>query len=256
MTTRGDGNTVLSVDRTFEILEAIRDRGMDVGITELAEQLDVSKSTVHNHLSTMEKWGFVVNENGGYRLGLRFLSFLDGLQNSNRLYQAAKDEVDDLVERTGERSQILNEENGYGVYIYQQTDDRAITTNSQVGTRVSLHSSAIGKALLAYQPQSKVDRILERDGLPAETENTITSREEFAEELNRVRENGIAFDDEEGIEGMRCVAAPIRNENDVSVGAISVSGPCTRIEGDRFEETIPREVERAAQAIEINYRYS
>lgn len=255
MTPEQNKNTVLSVDRAFEMLETIRDQG-DVGVTELAEVLNVSKSTVHNHLNTMETRGYVVKQDGSYQLGLRFLSFPDVLQKSNRLYQTAKDEVDDLVERTGERSQILCEENGYGVYIYQQTVDRAITTNSKVGSRVSLHSTAIGKALLAFQPQEKVDRILDRDGIPAKTENTITSRDEFEEELKRVREEGIAFDDEEGIEGMRCVAAPIRDEDNVSVGAISVSGPCTRITGDQFRETIPREVERAAQAIEINYRYS
>lgn len=249
------GNTVRSVDRTFDILEVIRDRG-EVGVTELADLLGISKSTVHNHLNTMANRGFVVNENDRYRLGLRFLSFPDVVQKSNRLYQTAKDEVDELVDRTGERSQVLVEENGYGVYIYQQTDDRAITTNSRVGTRVSLHSTAIGKALLAHQPTEAVERVLDRDGLPAETENTITSRAEFEGELERVREAGVAFDDEEGIEGMRCVAAPIRNDRDVSVGAISVSGPCTRIKGERFEETLPEEVKRAAQAIEINYRFS
>jgi DNA-binding IclR family transcriptional regulator len=255
MTDQPKTNTIQSVERTFEMLETMRDRGA-VGITELAEQLDVSKSTVHNHLNTMEGRGYVVNDGGTYRLGLRLLSFPNTLQKSHWLYQAAKDEVDELVERTGERSQVLVEEDGYGVYIYQQTDDRAITTNSKVGTRVTLHSSAIGKAMLAFQPEERVERILHRDGLAARTENTITSREAFEAELAEIRDEGVAFDDEEGIEGMRCVAAPIRNEDSVSVGAISVSGPCTRIAGERFESTLPREVERAAQAIEIKYRYS
>lgn len=255
MTDHTNKNRVQSVDRTFEILETIRDRE-EVGITEVAEQLAVSKSTVHNHLNTMEARGYVVNEDGMYRLGLRLLSFPNTLQKSHQLYQTAKDEVDELVERTGERSQVLVEEDGYGVYIYQQTDDRALTTNSKVGTRVDLHSSAIGKSMLAFQPEEKVERILNRDGLPARTKNTITSQEAFEAELKRIREEGVAFDDEEGIEGMRCVAAPIRNEDSVSVGAISVSGPCTRIMGERFESTLPREVERAAQAIEIKYRYS
>jgi DNA-binding IclR family transcriptional regulator len=255
MTDHTNKNRVQSVDRTFEILETIRDHEK-VGVTEIAEQLDVSKSTVHNHLNTMDARGYVVNEDGTYRLGLRLLSFPNTLQKSHRVYQTAKDEIDELVEQTGERSQVLVEEDGYGVYIYQQTDDRAITTNSKVGTRVTLHSSAIGKAMLAFQPKEKVRRILSRDGMPARTENTITSREAFEEELKSVREEGVAFDDEEGIEGMRCVAAPIRNEDSVSVGAISVSGPCTRIMGERFESTLPREVERAAQAIEIKYRYS
>jgi DNA-binding IclR family transcriptional regulator len=85
MTSHGTENTILSVDRAFEILETIRDRG-EVGVTEIADQLKVSKSTVHNHLNTMETRGYVVNEDGEYRLGLRFLSFPDTLQKSNRLY--------------------------------------------------------------------------------------------------------------------------------------------------------------------------
>jgi DNA-binding IclR family transcriptional regulator len=150
----------------------MRDRGA-VGITELVEQLDVSKSTVHNHLNTMEARGYVVNDGGTYRLDLRLLSFPNTLQKSRRLYQTAKDEVDEPVERTGERSQVLVEDDGYGVCIHQQTDDRAITTNSKVGTRVTPHSSAIGKAMLAFQPEERVERILHRDGLVARTENTL-----------------------------------------------------------------------------------
>lgn len=255
MTGSQERATVNSVDRAFDILEEIRDRD-GARVTELAKEFGIAKSTVHNHLTTLANRGFVVSEDGKYQLGLRFLSFPDAVQKSSRLYQAAKDEIDDLVDRTGERCQVLVEENSYGVYIYQQMDDRAITTNSRVGTRVSLHSTAIGKALLAYQPAEKVDRIIENRGLAPETENTITSKEELLQELDRVRDRGIAFDDEEGIEGMRCVAAPIRNNQDVSVGAISLSGPCTRIEGERFKETLPQEVKRAAQAIEINYQFS
>lgn len=254
MTTNEGGKIVGSVDRTFDILEIIRERD-GVGVTELADELEVSKSTIYNHLHTMAERGYVVKENDRYRLGLRFLSFPDVVQKSNRLYQIAVDEIDELVNRTGERSQLLVEEDGHGVYIYQKIDDRAIRTGSRVGSRVMLHSTAIGKALLAYQPAEKVERILDRDGLPAMTEHTITSREAFEEELEHVRERGVAFDDEEGIEGMRCVAAPIKSDDDVSVGAISVSGPCTRIKGERFEETLPEEVQQAAQAIEINYRF-
>lgn len=251
----GSNNTVSSVQRAFKILETIRNQG-DISVTELAQQLDVSKSTVHNHLKTMEESGYIVKTDGSYRLGLRFLSFPDVLQKSNRLYQAAKDEVEELVDRTNERGQVLCEENGSGVYIYQQKTNRSITTDTKVGSKVSLHSSAIGKALLAFQPQDKVDEIIDRDGLPAHTKHTITSRDELEQELERVREEGTAFDDEEGIEGLRCVAAPIRDSEGISVGAISISGPCTRISGDQFREALPQEVKRAAQAIEINYQFS
>jgi DNA-binding IclR family transcriptional regulator len=248
-------NEVQAVDRAFEILEVIRNED-GVGVTELATALNVSKSTVHNHLQTMANRGYVIKEDGEYGLGLRLLSFPHTLQERNPIYQAAKPEVDELVERTDERCQVLVEENGHGIYIYQATGARSITTESYVGTRVELHSSAIGKALLAFQPDEIIDRVIERDGLPKRTEHTVTSPEAFKQELAEVRESGVAFDDEEGILGMRCVAAPIKNAEGVSVGAVSVSGPGTRVQGERFEEELPEEIRQTAQAISLKVRFS
>lgn len=247
-------NLVRATMRTFEILEQLRDSG-SARVTDLADDLGVAKSTVHNHLRTMEEEGYVVKEAGQYRLGLQFLSFPHSLLESNRLYQAAKPEVDEFVEKTDERCQVMVKEKDHGVYIYQATGTRSITTQSRVGTKVELHSTSIGKALLAYQPQAVVDRVIEDDGLPGHTENTITDPDELKAALETVRDEGVAFDDEEGLLGLRCIAAPVRNSDGESIGAISVSGPSTRINGDRFREELPKRIKQTAQAIEIKYRY-
>lgn len=250
----GSQNMIQSTTRTFEILERLRDAG-SVGVTALADDIGVSKSTVHNHLRTMEEQGYVIKEDGEYQLGLRFLSFPHSLLESNRLYQAAKPEVDEFVEKTDERCQVMVKEKDHGVYIYQATGTRSITTQSRVGTRVELHSTSIGKALLAHQPEEVVDRIIEETGLPAHTRNTFTDPDEFRAELEQVRNEGVAFDDEEGLLGLRCIAAPVRDSEGDSIGAISVSGPSTRINGEQFSEELPKQIKQTAQAIEIKYRY-
>jgi DNA-binding IclR family transcriptional regulator len=253
--TNADGTNIQAVDRTLQILEYIRDTE-EIRITELANSLGVSKSTVHNHLSTLSDHGYIIKTEGKYQLGLRFLSFAHMLQESNRLYLSAKPEIDDLVDRIDERSQVLVEENGHGIYIYQETGTRSITTESYVGTTVELHSSSIGKALLAFQPEEMVDRVIDRDGLPERTEHTVTSEDELKTELETIRETGVAFDDEEGMLGMRCIAAPVKNQAGRSVGAISVSGPCTRMDDERFREELPESVRQTAQAIELQYQFS
>lgn len=248
-------NRVKAVERAFEFLREIRDRG-GAAAGDLAESLDVSKSTAYNHLSTLADEGYVVKEDDEYRLGLRLISFSNAVQEDHRLYEAARLEVDDLVERTGERCQVMAEENGRGIYLYQATGRRSLSTDSRIGTSVDLHSTAIGKAMLAFQPQETVEAVLDRDGLPRRTDNTITDREAFLAELEEVREREVAFDDEEGFDGMRCVAAPIRETDGRAVGSISLSGPTTRVQGERFESELPELVRGTARTIEIKYRFA
>ena len=104
--------------------------------------------------------------------------------------------------------------------------------------------------------QERFDWILDRHGLPAETPNTVTSRSALEAELDEIRNRGVAFDGEERAEGVRCVAAPITDNEDTLHGSVSVSGPSTRIKGERFRSEIPEAVQNAATVIGINMRYS
>jgi DNA-binding IclR family transcriptional regulator len=122
--------------------------------------------------------------------------------------------------------------------------------------RVPLQTTALGKTILANRPADEVDEIIERHGLPAVTERTITDRDELDECLATVRERGYAYDDEERIEGMRCVAAPVTDSTGRAVAAVSVSGPKSRMRGESFEETIPNAVLQTANVIEVNLTYA
>lgn len=251
----GDG-LIESTKTSFRIIEQIKEDGR-AGTSELANQLDLPKSTVHRHVKTLEELGYVLEEDGGYRLGLRFLDLGDKSRSQQNLFTIAKPEVDELIEDTDERAQVMVEEHGYGVYIYQTKGERAVKTDSHTGTRVHLHATAVGKAYLAFLPESRVEEIIDTVGLPAITSETITDPDELFAELEKIRERGVAFNDEEKTVGMRAVGAPIRRTDSGDViGGLSFSAPTTRFSGSMYESEIPERIQTVAKVIGLKATYS
>lgn len=253
---KSDGDsprTVAAVDKTCKILEAIHTLE-GAGVTELAEHLDISKGTVHTHLATLNENGFVVKNGTTYRPSLRFLDIGEDVKNGHRLYQVAKDEIEELAEETDTRVQISVEEFGYVVPIAIALGEHAIAPPTRVGKREYLHCIASGKAILAHLPQERVEEIIDRHGLPARTPNTITEPDALFEELERVRDEGVAYNDEEKIEGLRAVGAAIRSDTGRVLGSVSASGPISGMKGTRFREEIPDAVSNVANTIELNIR--
>jgi DNA-binding IclR family transcriptional regulator len=255
MTTRGK-NTVDAVRTTFRVLETLE--AMDgARVTELADELDIPKSTAHNHLRTLIDEEYVVkdDETNEYRIGLRHLKFGEHARNQT-LYQIAKPEIRDLAAETGEHANLGMHEHGYGVYVFKSTGEKAVKLDSYPGKRVYLHTTGFGKAMLAHMDEDARKAVYDRHGLPAMTPNTTTDRDELEAELEEVRARGYAFDDEERLDSMRCVAAPLTTTDDRVVGAISVSGPKGRLKGDYFREELPDRVVSTANIIEINSTYT
>lgn len=200
--------------------------------------------------------GYVVKEGDVYNIGLGFVDIGEYARNRKEAYKLAKPKVEELADETNERCQFVVEEHGRGVYIYVETGSHAVETNSRVGKRLHLHSTSVGKAILAHLPTSRVDEIVEETGLPKQTENTITNCDELEEELERVRERGVAYNREGNIEGLRSVGAPVLGPNGHVIGALSVSGPTHRMKGERYEETMPDLLLGAANELELNLKYS
>ena len=249
--------TIKTTRTVFDIIESIT-RGND-SVTEIAEDLEMSKSTVYTHLLTLQQRGYLTKTGTEYQLGLQFLSLGGHVQTSGtyrKLYRTAKPEIDELANETAERAQLMVEEDGYGSYLYQSTGSKGVMTDTHVGTRVFLHATAVGKAFLAHVPEAQADRIIERHGLVQETENTTTDRDELFAELGTIRERGVAFDNGERVRGIRCVAAPIETDDGAVLGAISVSVPNRRITEARFEQELPELVSDAARVIGLNVTYS
>lgn len=249
--TKDAGRRVQAVETTCRILDELRDLD-GAGVSELAERLDLAKATVHSHLATLLDNEFVVKRDGEYEVSLRFVDFGEYAKNDVDIYDITCTEVDRLAEETGEVAQFMVEEHGMGVYLHKTSGEHAIQTASYTGNRKYLHCTALGKAILSQLPEERVDDILETRGLPQRTPRTITDREDLFDELDQIREQGVAFDDEEVLQGLRCVAAPIEHPTGKLQGAISISGPTSRFQGERFTEEIPDVIRGAVNVIEIN----
>lgn len=255
MTEVNESRTVDAVQTACDVVDALQTLDGS-GVTELADHLGLSKATVHSHLATLRQNEYVIKDGEVYRLSLRFLDLAEEVRDRLGIYEIVQDELDDLADETGEIAQFAVEEHGRAVYLHKAMGENAVQTASRVGTREYLHCISLGKAILAHLPRERVEEIVERHGLPEQTENTITDRDALFDELDAIRERGYAFDNEEKIQGLRCVASPVHDVRGAVLGAVSVSGPSSRMEGDRFRNELPDRVTRAANVIEINIEYS
>jgi len=237
------------------MLETIREHP-EPTLSELTKEFNLSKSSVHNYLSTLEQEGYVIKDGDSYEIALRLLEFGGYARHGEQLYEIAKEEVTDLAEETGETANLLVEEHGKGVYLHHARGEQAVQMDSYIGQRVYLHTTALGKALLAHLLERRVDEIIDRHGLPALTENTVTEREALEKKLEQIREDGVAYDDEERVKGLRCVAVPIVSRDEIVEGAISVSGPTNRLQGERYRTELPEQLKDVANLIELNITYS
>lgn len=241
------GEKMLSIIEALEELEQAR-------ITELADELKMSKSTVHNHLSTLKEHEYVVQQGDFYQLSLRFLALGEVARGRTDLYKFGQPRIDNLAEETGELVNLTYEENGYVVYIYRKRGTENVQFSTEVGRREYMHCTAVGKAILAHLPDNRVEEIVEMHGLPKQTENTLVNPDELYEELAEIQDSGIAHDREEFGEGLRCIATPIIGPADQVLGGISISAPTTRLNNDAFEKRTVNLLEEAANIIELNIR--
>lgn len=245
---------VRTTQKSFTIIEELK-RLNGARVTELAQKLGMGKSTIHSHLNTLKESGYVIKEGEEYRLSLKFLDLGGYIRNQMELFETAEPEIKDLAQRTGELANLMTEQNGMGVYLYRSKGSNAVDLDTYAGLRTYLHSTALGKAILASWPVERVDELIDARGLPAETENTVTDRDDLVETLEQIRERGYAIDDGERLAGLRCVAAPIRTDRNHVVGSVSVSAPANRVSDGRLHEEFAGAVCSAANVIELNLRY-
>lgn len=246
-----DGRRSKTVVNAFQILEHLRERD-GATLTELSDAFGKAKSTVHRYVSTLEHLGYVVREDGVYYPSLQFLDFAEYARNRKPAYVLAKQKVEELAAETEERVQFLVEEHGKGVYVYRSTGSHAVRTDPGIGKTVHLHTIAAGKAILAHLPRRRVEAILDRHGLPARTEHTITDREVLFEALTEIRECGYSLNRQESVEGLHAVGVPIVGPTDRAIGALSISGPSHRMKGEWFERELPDHLLGLSNEIELN----
>lgn len=245
--------TIKTTEISCLILQALKRKGPS-GVTELANELDLSKAAVYNHVATLHDLRFVKREREKYTLSHQFLEFGLTVRSENLLYQVGKDIVDELAEDTGAAAHMMIEEFGRGVNIYKSMGEKAVIDEyheRKLGRHIPLHVNSCGKSILAFSSKERVNEILNRYGLPKKTENTITDREALFDRLSTIKERGYALNDEEEIKGTIAVAAPVCDPDDQVLGAISLSGPVSRIDLETMHGELSTKLKEGTNLIEI-----
>lgn len=259
MTDTNDGSSsakrVKSTKKLFTIVDTLREAD-SASVSEVAERLGMAKSTVHVHLKTLEEEGYLVNDGGEYRLGLKFLELGGETQQRLHVFRAARPELDALAEETGEVTHLGIEENGERVLVYSSQPSEGVFDNSPLGHRTKMHWTALGKALLAELPRDRVEAILDRHGLPGAAEHTITDRTTLFEELDRIDELGYAVGDAEHREGIKTIAMSLRYDESLDAPtAIGLSGPKHRLEEKNHEDQLVDALQRTVNVIELKSKH-
>lgn len=247
-------NTIKGVQRGFNIIESLRE--MDgATVTGLASELDLPKSTAYVYLNSLREAGYIVKDDSVYRVSLRFLEHGGYARRQLRLYRVAKAELKALAERTDEAANLGVEERGKRVLLKKARTEKSLSDNAVTGERTHMHQTALGKAILSHLSEERVDQIIDRHGLPAATQHSITEPAALRTELEEIRERGYSIEDEEHRLGILAVGVPIedRQTNRV-VGSVCLTGPKARLAA-RIQDELVDEVVRTSNIIELKYNH-
>lgn len=247
-------NPVQSVDRALTILEVLAHHG-ELGVTEIAGDLGVHKSTAFRLVSALERHRLVeqIGERGKYRLGFGLVRLAGATTARMSLAEESRPFCRRLAAEFNETVNVAILDTDAAVNITQDQGSAAVTVQNWIGKRTPLHATSSGKVLLAWAPGEQLRAALERR-LDRFTEHTITSAAALRAELKRVRADGWGCTAEELEIGLNAVAAPIRGEGGTVMAAISVSGPSYRLSADSFR-AVAAKLRASADEISVHLGY-
>ncbi len=230
--------SVQSVDRALTILGILARLG-EAGVTEIAGELGVHKSTAFRLVATLESHGMVEqnDERGKYRLGVGVLRLAGATTARLDVVQEARPICRKLAADSGETVNIAVLSDRSALYLDQVAGQSALQSHNWVGQHIPLHATSNGKVLLSGLSPDEIDNRLPR--LPSYTAETVTTKAKLRRELTEVREQGYAVAVDELEVGLTAIAAPIRNAHGDVIASLSVSGPTFRLAEPRVKELIP-----------------
>lgn len=233
-------NRVPAVERALDILEYLISRNEAVSIKEMSENLNIPKVTVFRIIKSLEIKGYVHNQGGKglYILGAKAISFGSTLTREMNIGQIANSFLYELARLTGQTVQLGVLFEYQVMYIDQIRTSTALTLIVPTHQPFAVNISASGKVLVAHLPEDKQKFFVENTDLKGSTPNTIVDKELFIKELQKVKKQGFALDNEEFARGIRCVAAPIFNEKGENIAALGITGHTQEITEDRMQEMI------------------
>ena len=225
-----------ALTKGFAILDLIAQEP-GLGFAAIRDRLGLPNSSCHHLITTLCQLGaLVVREDRGYVLGLRLFELGANAANQRHLHALALPMLKKLAQDVQLTCHLGVMEGAEAVYLLKVEGNREIRVNTWVGKRLSLHSSSLGKVLLAGLAESELEDILKQVTWARKTPRSIVDPDAFRHHLQTVRERGWAFDDEEDLVNIRCVAAPVRDMQGHVIAAISAVGTVLDISRERIDE--------------------
>ncbi len=241
----------LSVDKVFKIIEVMANSKGPMRLQDISNHSEHPASTVLRMINALISINYVQQdpETMRYYLTTKFCRIGDAVRAQFSIQEMIRPFLLDLAERCQESSCLAIEQDMSVVYIDTvEGPDNMLRTLQRIGKVAPMHSTGVGKLLLTNYDRAKIDAYVQQKGLEPTTINTITDVDQLVTELDKIREQGYALDDEECEIGARCVAAPIKDYTGKIVSCISVSGPTTRITGDKMNRIISIILEESEKA--------
>ncbi|MBI3943937.1 MAG: IclR family transcriptional regulator [Chloroflexi bacterium] len=236
-----DNQLVRTLARGLRILDVLKDRGTST-LTEIATELAIDKSTVYRLLNTLVELGFVDRDADSqkYRLSVKLIEHGRRVATDLELRRVALPYLERLRETCGETVSLtmLRDDRVVWVEVLEGRNPLRMTLPAGVGAGW-IHSTASGKAMLAYLPDQEIDRIYQEVGFPAQTSNTLTTLEALREDLRITRKRGYSLDNMENIDGLRCIGTPLFGPAGKILGAISISAPAFRFLQEVYLALVP-----------------
>jgi DNA-binding IclR family transcriptional regulator len=240
---------VRAVDRALDILLCFNSNENALSMTQIAERVDIHKSTVHRLLATLEAKRFLQRDKGTglYRLGFQLVELASLVLLDMDLPRWAGPYLQRLADDCGETVDLAALDGDHVVYLQVVDSPQRLKIAAAVGQRLPAFCTATGKAFLAFLPADQVNRILAL-GQPRYTDGTLTTPAELQRDLASTRERGFAMSEQEFESDINAVAAPIRDASGYPIGAIAIVGPAFRLPRERML-SLGREVLAATEAI-------
>ena len=236
---KDNNNSVQSIDRVLDILEALSAAPQGLALSELAAATSLHASTAHRLLASLANRGYVRKDpqSGKYRLTLRLYEISRRVSSVLDLFTASKPILETLSNEVKEVIHLVERDGNDVVYLYKMEPfSRPISITSSVGLHNPMYCTGVGKSIMAYLPEKEVRTIWEQTQVVRFTPKTIATWEELQADLALIRQRGYAIDDL----GVRCIAAPIYSWNGTPLGAMSISGPAVRMTDSAIAEFAPK----------------
>jgi DNA-binding IclR family transcriptional regulator len=230
--------TIGSVQRAVDILDLFDRRTQELGVTDIARALDLPKSTIAGLIFTLEQNDYLHQNTvtRKYRLGFKLAERAGVFLDQFDLRRVALPILEGLRDSCDESVNLAIRDDGYVTYIERMFGNNMLGMRSEIGKRELIHSTALGKAMLAQLPSAELNKFVSEYQFTPVTPHTITDPDAFALELQETLVRGFAMDNQENELGGRCVAAPIFDYHDKPVAAISISVPIQRFPDERIDE--------------------